>query len=322
MPEPFSEEDFFDWMPEPPSPPRRRRGPPRRRLPWWPVVLALVGLALMVLALAGRALSRTGGERAADPVAEGTRAASLAPISTPVSTATPTPDPGLETATPPPAQTPDLAQMGAEEAEASLEPVEVVDSGGWFADAVLIGDSRVAGLRLYSGITPEAAFLDHTGLTVYEVKEEKQVIRRGEQKISVLEALSGTSYAKVYLALGVNELGYFDPQGFAETYGDVVEAIRERLPEAKVYIQSIIPVNTAKCKANKTPYYITNEEIALYNEALKDYFAQGDVYLLGVSEDLLDENGEVSGGLSADGVHFKRDGYVIWLNYLSAHQEG
>lgn len=182
--------------------------------------------------------------------------------------------------------------------------------------------SRVAGLRLYSGITAQATFLDHTGLTVYEVRDEKKVIRREEQKVSVLDALSGGDYGKVYLALGVNELGYFDPQGFAETYGQVVEAVRERLPEAKVYIQSLIPVNTAKCKANQIPYYITNEGIASYNAALEDYFADKDVYLLGIPEDLVDENGEMLDGYCADGVHFKRDGYVIWLNYLSAHQEG
>lgn len=311
----FSEEDFFELPSEPTLPQSQRRRPPKRRLPLWPMALLLLGLVLIILALVGRDLLREGGADTVAPVATKTEEAP-SPGSTPELP---------KAVDPSPVQTRDLVETqppSLEEPTVSLEPVEAVDSGAWFSDAVLIGDSRVAGLRLYSGITAQAAFLDHTGLTVYEVKDGKKVIRRGEQKVSVLDALSEGDYAKVYLALGVNELGYFDPQGFAETYGQVVEAVRERLPEARVYIQSLIPVNTAKCKANQIPYYITNEGVASYNEALEDYFSGKDVCLLGIPEDLLDESGEVLSDYSADGVHFKRDGYVIWLNYLSTHTEG
>lgn len=221
------------------------------------------------------------------------------------------PEPDAASETPPP-----------EEDPAPREPVTLKDSGSWLDDAVFIGDSRIAGLRLYSGITLEATFLDHTGLSIYDVKKGKKVIRQGGQKVSVLDALSEGSYGKVYIALGVNELGYFDPKGFAKTYGAVVEAIRERQPDARIYIQSLLPVNTEKCAANKIPYYVTNEGIVSYNEALADYFAGEEVYLLGIPEDLVDENGEVWKDYSADGVHFKKDGYVVWLNYLTSHTEG
>lgn len=211
------------------------------------------------------------------------------------------------------------------EPEKTLEaqaPAEPLDSDAWFSDAVFIGDSRVDGLQLYSGITTKATFLEHTGLTVYEVRDGKKVIRRDGQKISVLDALSGESYGKVYIALGINELGYFDPTGFAETFGEVVERVKELLPDARIYIQSLIPVNTEKCKANDAAYYITNEAIASYNEALAAYFADKDVYLLGVPETLVDENGEMLSEYCADGVHFKKDGYVLWRSYLEAHTEG
>lgn len=230
---------------------------------------------------------------------------------------TPSPAPTAAEAAPEPTQPP--AEGETPPGEEVQAPAEQVDSDAWFSDAVLIGDSRVDGLRLYSGITTEATFLEHTGLTVYEVKDGKKVIRRDGEKISVLDALSGGSYGKVYIALGINELGYFDPTGFAETFGEVVESIQALLPDAKIYIQSLIPVNTAKCKANDAAYYITNEAIASYNEALATYFADKDVYLLGVPEELVDETGELLSEYCADGVHFKRDGYVVWRGYLEAH---
>ncbi len=261
----------------------------------------------------------------APPSAAPTPAQTDNPSAAPAPTLGPTPSPETSASAAP--ETPQVKVDGdapepGEEGPVTGETVTPADSGEWFSDAVFIGDSRVAGLRLYSGVTTEATFLDHTGLTIYEVKDEEKVIRRGEEKVSVLDALAAGSYGKVYLALGVNELGYYDPEGFAQTCGEVVDAIRELLPDARVYIQSLIPVNTEKCKANEVPYYVTNEGIAGYNTALENYFADKDVYLLKAPEGLLDETGEVLKEYSADGVHFKREGYVLWLNYLAAHTEG
>jgi len=188
----------------------------------------------------------------------------------------------------------------------------------WFSDAVFIGDSRTDGFKLYSGVEG-ADFLDYTGITVYDVMDGKEVIRSGEKKISILDALAQKTYGKVYISLGVNELGYNDSADFAETYGRFLDAVAERQPDAAVYVQALIPVNTAKCQANDQPYYVTNEAISSYNEALAGLTAEKKVYFLAVPETLLDENGEVQRELSTDGVHFKKDGYVLWLADLMTH---
>ncbi len=298
------------------------------------VCLCLVAVVLTVRSLDSLGLLGPGAAtdpQAASPGPGGPPSAAPAPAPTDypsaVPTPTPEPTPSPETSASATPETPQVkidgdAPVQGEGAPGTEEAATPTDSGEWFSDAVFIGDSRVGGLRLYSGVTTEATFLDHTGLTIYEVKDEEKVIRRGDQKVSVLDALAAGSYGKVYLALGVNELGYYDPEGFAQTCGEVVDAIRELLPDARIYLQSLIPVNTEKCKANEIPYYVTNEGIANYNTALENYFADKDVYLLGTPDGLLDETGEVLREYSADGVHFKREGYVLWLNYLAAHPEG
>lgn len=235
-------------------------------------------------------------------------AQAAAPTPTAESTPAPTPVP---TPTPEPTPEPDWSQPVPEG--------KAVDPEEWFADAVFIGDSRTDGLKLYSGITSQAAFLDYTGITVYDVLNGKTVIRSGDKKISILDALAQHTYGKVYISLGVNELGYYDAEGFAETYAQIIDAIRDCQPEALVYVQSIIPVNTAKCKANQAPYYVTNEGIASYNEALAAMCAEKEVRLIAVDQALVDEEGQVPSHLSADGVHFKKEGYTIWLDYLSTH---
>ena len=235
---------------------------------------------------------------------------------------------GIVSAAPSPAPTPTALQPAPAAEPSASQPLEVspteqsVDSDAWFSDAVFIGDSRTEGLRLYSGITSDATFLSHTGLSIYKVERGDAVLRRGDRRVSVLDALAQGSYGKVYLSVGVNELGYFNPSGYAATYGRVIDAVRACQPGARVYVQLIIPVNTARCSASGTPYYITNEAVANYNAALAELCAEKDVTLLGIPQGLLDEAGELDPGLTTDGVHFKVEGYAMWLDYLLAHTEG
>lgn len=272
--------------------------PPHREAPPDWLMVALV--VCVVLVLSG--LSLLSGHQQSV-------AAGATPTPAPTPTATPIPTPTPEpTPTPLPAY--DWAQSVPKEESAAPET--------WFQDAVFIGDSRVDGLHSFSGIQG-CAFLTHNGLTIYEVEEGKEVIRQEDRKVSLLTALKQGSYNKIYIALGVNELGYFDAAGFGKTYGKVIDRIRESQPNAAIYVQAIIPVNTQKCKANKQPYYITNEAITEYNAALADMAREKQVFLLAPPQALLGEDGEALADYSSDGVHFKKEGYKLWLEDLLTH---
>ena len=279
---------------------RPRRDHPPTKPPAW--LMALLGLCLALVALWSLPQGRPA-QAAKDP-----------PGPTPEVAATPSPTPTpIPTPEPTPTPEPDWSRPAPEG--------EAVDGEEWFADAVFIGDSRTDGFKLFSGVTREATFLDYTGLTVFEVMENKAVIRDGEEKISVLQALEKAQYGKVYISLGINELGYWDPNMFADTYADFIDAVRERQSTAPLYIQAIIPVNTELCKTYKQPYYVTNERITAFNEALFAMAAEKEVCLLRVDEPFLDENGETAKDLSADGVHFTKEGYRLWLDYLLTHTQ-
>lgn len=279
-------------MPSPLSPPR-----------WLMVILMGCLCGVLVFFLSRPEFSGPSAEAAA-PVS------SLSVLPTPPPTPRPTPEPTPES-TPEPTPEPDWSLPVPEG--------ETIDPQEWFSDAVFIGDSRTDGLKLYSGIPSETTFLDYTGLTVYDVVNGKKVIRSGQEKLSVLDALAAGSYGKVYISLGINELGYYDPQGFSEAYAQIIDAIRTCQPDARIYIQSILPVNSGKCKANDIPYYVTNEGIVSYNQVLPALCQDKKAWLLDVPESLRTEEGESPNHLSADGVHFKKEGYRLWLEYLISH---
>lgn len=265
--------------------------------PLWLMAILAACVALILMSL----MSHQAGAPQAAQV-------SSQPVETPVHTSAPTPTPEP---TPSPTPEPDWSQPVPES--------EAVEQETWFADAAFIGDSRTDGLHIFSGITAEADFLEHTGITVYEILDGKKVIRQENEKLPILEVLAQKQYGKVYVMLGVNELGYNAPQDFAEHYGKLIDAVRACQDDATIYVQSIIPVNTADCKSYDQPYYVTNERIAAYNEALAAIAQEKKVYFLNISEVMEGEDGELEADLSADGVHFKKSGYRLWLDYLTTH---
>lgn len=241
----------------------------------------------------------------------GDAAVQTEPEITPAALVTPEPTP---TPTPTPAPTPTPEPYDYTSPVPEADPVE----DDWFADAVFIGDSRTDGLRLYSGIQ-DVDFLCYKGLTVFEVMSDKQVIQTEAGKVGVLQALARKQYAKVYISLGVNELGYNHDQGFQDTYAAMVDKVRELQPDAAIYLQKLIPVNTQKCTETKQFSYVNNGQIAVYNGIIEAVAAEKEVYLLDVGEAFVDETGELPYDASVDGIHFKRDGYKGWYDYLKLH---
>lgn len=249
-----------------------------------------------------------------------TPAATVEP--TPTVTARPIPEPTAPVPsepTPEPEEAPVQEQEGPEQEPDWSLPVplgEEADEEEWFSDAILIGDSRTEGLRIYSGITSSADFLTYTGLTARGVNEGAKVIRIGEEKHPVLDFLARESYGKIYIALGINELGR-GAETFTQNFGQVIDKIRALQPEARIYIQSLLPVNEELCRSHG--YYAANPTVDSFNEALSSLCQEKEVYRLGIPEELLDETGALSASLTADGVHLQKTGSALWLDYLLTH---
>ena len=255
--------------------------------------------AVLLCALALGGLTACAPAEAMTPYPSPAQTVPVTPAPTPEPTPTPTPEP-----TPPPYDYTQPAPEGEEVAEE------------WFADAVFIGDSRTDGLRLYSGIT-SADFISYKGLTSFEF-DTKACITAGDEKLTALAALEKKEYAKVYVMLGLNELGYSVDE-FTAKYAGLIDLVRRAQPNAALYFQSIIPTNTQKAKEKHQPAYITNEKIAAFNAEIVRLCEEKKVIFLNVSEGLTDETGEPPYQATTDGVHFTRSWYKEWYAYLRTH---
>lgn len=185
----------------------------------------------------------------------------------------------------------------------------------YFTDAVFLGDSRTDGLRLYGGLK-EGEFLCLTGATVESVFSKKAWKLEDGTEVPLLDALALEECSKIYLMLGVNELGWAGTDIFRDQSLKLMARLQEDHPEAEIFIQSILPVSAAQ-EAKKS--YVNNERIAAYNQVWREIAEELDVPYLEVGEVLTGEDGCLPKELTYDGVHLNPKGCKVWLEYLRTH---
>jgi len=189
-------------------------------------------------------------------------------------------------------------------------------SENYLDDALFIGDSRTKGLSLYSGWKNTTYFCE-TGLTVYSVFDSKFPQPGIPSKKCKLEgALSTTKYSKIYIMLGINELGRGTPEDFYETYEHMVGRIRELQPDAVFFIQAIIHVSEKK-EAEGT--YINNAAITERNALISTLANDQNIFFLDANEVLCDENGYLIEDYTFDGVHLEAAKYDPWKEFILSH---
>lgn len=187
----------------------------------------------------------------------------------------------------------------------------------YFDDAVFIGDSRTVGLFEYGGIEERADFYAKISLTIYDaLTAELAKDKETGKKITVEEALMQKEYGKVYLMLGINELGTGTTDTFMEEYGKVVSRIRELQPNAIIYVQGIMKV-TGKKDGEDDIFNNTNIEDK--NRAIAKLADNRDVFYIDVNEVVCDGEGNLNEEYTIDEVHLKAKYYEIWKQFLLEH---
>ena len=213
----------------------------------------------------------------------------------------------------------DVAEVPVASAYDFTQPAperEAVDNT-YFADAAFVGDSRTDGFMIYSGIGT-GKNLTSNGLSIFKLAEKK-ALKIGEKKYTLLEALGMGTYGKVYLCLGVNELGVYDDEGFYNSYLNAIDSIRDVQPDAIIYIQGLIPLNEGEIAATSGNTYLTNEHLRVYNDLMRKAAQEKQVVYLDLYTEFVDENGELPAGASRDGVHLNKEYCKRWLTYLQSH---
>lgn len=256
------------------------------------------------------------------PPADPSTAPAVSAIFTPEELSPLTPDASTPEQSAPPEpshpEVPDALPTPVSPAYDFSQPVPQQDAveNSYFSDAAFVGDSRMEGFWLYSGVK-QGKNLSATGLSLFNL-DQKTVLTSGGQRYTLLEALSLREYGMIYLGFGINELGYINIDAFQNAYAEVIDAIRTCQPKAVIYIQTLIPLNEAQVAATGGAGHLNNARLCLYNERIRQVAQDKRVALLDLYS-AFSADGILPADASRDGVHLNRTYCKKQLDYLKTH---
>ena len=179
----------------------------------------------------------------------------------------------------------------------------------YFRDALFIGDSRTVGLSQYGRMEGADYFAD-TGMTVFNLFEKKVSDENfGRQDLRTL--LSGKQYGKIYLMLGINEIGY-PFETLIPQYRQVVEEIRSLQPDALLILCANLHVTSDAAAA--TPR-LAPDNIQRLDDSIAAMADGQTIFFLDENPVFCDEAGYLKKELTGDGVHPYATGYETWAQW-------
>lgn len=117
---------------------------------------------------------------------------------------------------------------------------------------------------------------------------------------------------KVFMMLGINNVtANIQLPTYLEDMEKVLLYIKETVPGAEIYVQSICPLAR---NYYISPYTIQNLNAELQKLAAKHGFTYVDIY-----SSMADESGYLKEELTRDGVHFTTLGYDVWASVLKQY---
>lgn len=197
------------------------------------------------------------------------------------------------------------------EQEVITEPAKkefVVSDASYFDDALFIGDSRTVGICEYGNLK-NADFYADTGMDVNKLYKKAAAIPGG---VSFETMLTSKQYGKIYIMLGINEIGN-NREKTLEKYVQLVAYVREKQPGAIIYIQGNLHVTQSRSNRDKV---VNNAAINSFNASIAQMADGVTIFYLDPNEIFDDANGNLNEEYSSDDTHVLAKYYKNWTQWL------
>ena len=177
-------------------------------------------------------------------------------------------------------------------------------------DALFIGDSRTVGLMEYAGIDG-ADYFCTVGMSVYNI-HKKPVSVPNVGKVTLTELLNSKKYGKIYIMLGINEVGY-KVSNTVEKYSELIEFIKGKQSDAVIFIQANLHVTQRRSDSDKV---VNNPAINRLNSELSKLADGKNKFYLDANILFDDANGSLSADKTGDSAHLYAKYYVEWGKWI------
>lgn len=209
---------------------------------------------------------------------------------------------------------------------------QVVECGrvdkSYFDDVAFVGDSISNYLGYYAtatGALGNATFLTSGSLSatnaLWEISEESVHPRYNGEKMLIEDAVAACGAKKLYIMLGMNDLGINTLDEAEEKYRTLLDKITEKSPGIQICIESMTPM--LRTERALTDKYLNNDNIAAYNERLNKMCQEKGWYFINVASVFYAQDGFLKADYCSDptsmGIHPSNAGCDRWIDYLYTH---
>lgn len=124
--------------------------------------------------------------------------------------------------------------------------------------------------------------------------------------------------SRIFINIGTNDIGATDysEDALLANYGRILTQIKERLPQAEVYVMAYYPVNETDklpcCEQGASAFANrNNRNIEAANQRIAGLAAEMGLHFIDVSEGLRDEHGRLKAEFTVEGIHMYANAYYV-----------
>lgn len=175
--------------------------------------------------------------------------------------------------------------------------IPITNYKAFLKNSVILGDSISEGLSFYE-VLDENNVVAKKGLTVYKAENEiNNIVSKNPEKL--------------FIFLGNNDLfeEKLTEEQFLKQYSILIDKLKEKLPNTKIYLLSILPITD---KAVKENHFLNKDRILSFDVAIKSMAEKHNLEYINIipvirgREHLYEQ----------DGIHLKYDFYKYLLSYV------
>jgi len=129
------------------------------------------------------------------------------------------------------------------------------------------------------------------------------------QRVSMLK---NTSPENVFVMIGINGLTNMNISVCSESYSALLASVKEAVPEAEIFVQSVLPISEKKEKT----LFCSNATIKKFNKEIKKLSEENKMTYIDLYS-VFAQNEQMNPSLSTDGLHLNSNGYEVWKDAIT-----
>lgn len=172
------------------------------------------------------------------------------------------------------------------------------------SNCAFVGDSICSGLYVY-GVLPQDIVVAVGNVGIRSIDD--YTFKVNGREYNAVDALEVIAPKYVIFSMGMNDINMTSAETYCENYLNMLERTHERLPQSKLYVASITPIDSASS-------FASNDKINSYNAAVKQAVETAGYNYIDIATSLRDSSGGMNPHFSGgDGIHVNKSGYYSIL---------